>query len=432
MAIVGRPNVGKSTLFNRIAGSRTAIIEDKPGTTRDRLSKEISWEDYRFTLIDTGGYEKSPETGLRRKIKEQVEIAVQQANVIVAVFDGRAGILPDDLDVLEYVRKSGKPMVIAVNKIDHPTRANEVYQFYQFGAGEPVAISAYHNIGIDKLLEQITSRLSPITAVPTSKEEIKIAIVGRPNVGKSMLLNSIIHEERCIVDEIPGTTRDTIDTIFQVEDYNIVLIDTAGIRRSGRIEQGIEKYSIIRAKNAIDRSDIALLVVDAQEGLAAQDEHIGGLVQKSGKGTVLIINKWDLTSNIDAKENIDSMIGRFKFLDYAPILRTSALTGFEVNTIIPASIDVYRERKKHINTAELNTFLQKVLANHPPPTRSGRRLKILYITQAESPPPTFIIFVNDEKLVHFSYKRHLENQLRKAYGFSGNPISMIFRPRRKE
>jgi GTP-binding protein len=427
IAIVGRPNVGKSTLFNRLLGERRAIVEDIPGTTRDRLYAEITWGEFSLTLIDTGGLETSPETPLRQQVKEQVQLAIEDADVILFLVDAREGVMPDDLEIADLLRRSKKPVTLAVNKIDHPKQQSETLQFYELGLSEPLPISAYHGRGIDELLDSVIAHLSPPPSLPTEPEMIKLAIVGRPNVGKSMLLNAILGEERVIVDEAPGTTRDAVDTMLSYAGDRFLLIDSAGIRRRGRIEGGVERYSVLRALRAIERADVALLVTDATEFITDQDAHIASYILQAFKGMVLIVNKWDLIPEKDVAGWTREIRKKLKFIPYVPLLFLSARTGQGVKQVLPVAKKVYEERMKRIPTSLLNSLVRAAVASHSPPTKKGKQLKILYVTQAEVNPPTFVFFVNDARLVHFSYQRYLENRLRHVFGFEGTPLRFIFR-----
>lgn len=430
VAIVGRPNVGKSTLFNRIAGQRKAIVEDMPGTTRDRIYSDASWLEREFSLIDTGGYELQPTNDIRQKVKEQVTLAIEEADILLFIVDGLEGVVPADIETAEMLRRSGKPILLAVNKLDSARKKNDALVFYELGIGDPIPISAYHGAGTADLLDKLVGLLPPRpVGAPAAAPMMKLAIVGRPNVGKSMLLNAFLGKERAIVSEVPGTTRDAVDTILETGGQKILLIDTAGIRRAGRIERGVERYSVMRAMEAIDRCDIALLVIDAAEILAAQDTHIAGYIKKAWKSLIVVVNKWDLASGLDKNEISAGILDRLKFFPTMPVLYVSALTGEGLKKILPAAAQVYEERQKRIPTALLNGIIRNALASNPPPSVKGRRLKILYVTQAEINPPTFIFFVNDAKLRHFSYDRYVENKLRAVFGFMGTPLRFIFKTR---
>ncbi len=429
VAIVGRPNVGKSTLFNKLVGARLAIVEDLPGTTRDRVYADITWGDRDITLIDTGGLEPRPESGIRRKVQDQAEAAIREADAIVFVVDVIEGVTIPDAEVAEALRRSRKPVVLAVNKADNERRRSEAFAFHELGIGEPIAISAHHGAGVSDLMDEVTAMLPAPAPAEVQPDALKVAIVGRPNVGKSMLLNAILGKERAIVSETPGTTRDAIDILFEYGGEPVVFIDTAGIRRRGRIESGIERYSVMRTLRAISRADVVILVTEAGEVVAAQDAHIAGYVQQAVKGMVVVVNKWDLAGGlgIDAVECALEVEQRLRFFPGVPILFVSALTGAGVEGVLPTAKDVSQQRQKRIPTAALNNEIARFVAEHSPPSVRGRRLKISYVTQAEASPPTFVFFVNDPKLLHFSYHRYLENRLRQGFGFAGVPLKLIFK-----
>lgn len=446
VALVGRPNVGKSTLFNRIVGQRLAIVEDVPGTTRDRLYADAEWSGRSFTLVDTGGIElvegidRQAQRGaealgvasadFRREIRQQAEAAIAEADVIVFLVDAKEGITAGDLDVAEVLRRSAKPTILAANKADNVDRRLGAVEFFELGLGEPLAISALHGLGTGDLLDAIVER---IPAVPEEEEQagLKIAIVGRPNVGKSSLLNALLGAERAIVSDIPGTTRDAIDTQLLWQGEPVVLIDTAGIRRRGRIEPGIEKYSVMRALRAVQRADVVALLLDATQGVTAQDSHVAGYVLDEWKSILIVVNKWDLVEkdSYTTVQFTQHIRNELKFLDFAPVLFVSAKTRQRVNRIIPLAQKIYKERNTRIPTAELNRLVQNALMQHQLPSKSGRRLKFYYATQAEVAPPTFVLFVNDAELVHFTYQRFLENRIREQFSFEGTPIKLVFRSR---
>jgi GTP-binding protein len=429
VAIVGRPNTGKSTLLNRIVKRPAAITEDLPGTTRDRNTADVNWGGVDFTLVDTGGLEIEPSSTISRGVKSQVEAAIAEASVIVVVVDAKDGIIPADTEIADLLRRSKKPVLVAANKADNAKLEMQALEFYELGLGEPLPISAHHGRGVAELLDKIVELLPKQETAKIKPESIKIAIVGRPNVGKSALLNALVGEERAIVDETPGTTRDAIDTEFDFEGQDVLLIDTAGIRRRGKINRGVEQYSIIRTFRAIDRAEIALLLLDATEMVTAQDTHIAGYIQEAAKGIIIIINKWDLIENKSMAAWNKAVKGSFKFASYAPILYTSAKTGQGVDKVMPQVIQVYRERQKRLPTSAVNNIIQQAVAAHNRPSSQGKQLKIYYATQAEANPPTFVFFTNDARLVHFSYHRYLENQLRQAFGFTGTPIRLKFKTR---
>ena len=429
VAIVGRPNVGKSTLLNRVVGKPLAIIEDKPGTTRDRNMADVAWGGVEFTIVDTGGLELAPDSAVGRGILAQIETAIEQANVIIDLVDVTGGLTPVDFEVADLLRRANKPVLLAANKADNAQRETEALEFYQLGLGDPIPISAHHGRGVAELLDKVVELLPAAGPAPEETEPIKVAIVGRPNVGKSMLLNALVGDERAIVDATPGTTRDAVDTRIDFEGQSVLLIDTAGIRRRGRVQPGVERYSVIRSMRAIDRADITLLVLDATETATSQDTHIAGYIQEAVKGIIIVINKWDLIEEEDIAKWTERIQGQFRFASYAPILYTSAKTGQGVSEIMPRVIQVYRERLKRLPTATVNNVVQEAAAAHTRPRDGTRQLKIFYVTQAEVNPPTFVFFTSDAKLVHFSYRRYLENKLRQAFGFTGTPLRLIFRTR---
>jgi GTP-binding protein len=429
VAIVGRPNTGKSTLLNRVAGKRLAIIEDMPGTTRDRNLAEVTWGGTEFTLVDTGGLEIKPDTAIARGIKAQIETAIKEADVIIDLVDVNDGVTPADYEVADLLRKANKPVILAANKADNDRLEAGAPEFYELGLGEPIAISAYHGRGVADLLDKIVSLLPATPSTGAKDEAIKVAIVGRPNVGKSMLLNALTGESRAIVDETPGTTRDAVDTRFDFHGQSVLLIDTAGMRRRGRIKGGVERYSVMRTHRAIDRADIVLLVIDATEAVTTQDTHVGGYIQQAAKGMIIVVNKWDLIEDKDTQGWDKHIKSQFKFASYAPILYTSAKSGQGVAKIMPEVSHVYRERLKRPATAVVNNVIQQAVVSHTRPRKRGQQLKIFYATQAEVNPPTFVLFTNNAKLIHFSYQRYLENKLRQAFGFTGTPLRLIFKTR---
>ncbi|MFQ5997060.1 MAG: ribosome biogenesis GTPase Der [Dehalococcoidales bacterium] len=429
VAIVGRQNVGKSTLLNRVAGKPLAIVEDLPGTTRDRVFAPVSWQEVEFTLVDTGGLELVPGSTIAQEVKEQVDMAIMEADVILFLVDVKSGVVPSDLEVADVLRQVSKPMLLVANKADNDKLEAGAVEFYELGLGEPLAISAYHGRGTAELLDSIVSLLPAPVPVETEPEVMKVAIVGRPNVGKSMLLNALVGGKRAIVDEAPGTTRDAVDTLVDFDGQSMLLIDTAGIRRRGRIGAGVEKYSVIRALRAIDRSDIVLVVLDATETVTAQDMHIAGYIQQAAKGVVVVVNKWDLIADRNLTAWNKYIRGQLRFITYAPVMYTSAKFGHGVDRLIPQVRQVYQERLKRLSTAEVNDIVQQAVAAHILPRSGRKQLKILYATQAEVNPPTFVFFVNDAKLIHFSYQRYLENKLRQAFGFTGTPLRLVFRTR---
>ena len=429
VAIVGRQNVGKSTLMNRLTGKRQAITEDMPGTTRDRLYVSMNHAGRDFELVDTGGMESLPTDSMAQAVNEQVRSAMKQASVVVFLVDAMTGMAPQDYEIADEVRKSGKPVVIAVNKADNANLSLNAAEFHPLGLGEPIPVSAIHGRGAEDLLDRIVELLPPPeNAIPVT-QQLRIAIAGRANVGKSSLLNYLVGEERSIVSPVPGTTRDSIDTPIDTAGGSVVLIDTAGIRRRGKIESGVEQYSVIRSLNAIDRADVVLIVLDASEPATAQDTHIAGYAKDQGRGLILVVNKIDLLENVDMTEYDRNMASRFKFIPYAERLYVSARTGDGVDRVIPSAFEIQAERSKRIPTPDLNSLVRQALARHAPPSTGGKLLKVLYATQVGVCPPEIVFFVNDPKLVHFSFERFLENRLREVFGFKGTPIKFTFKSR---
>ena len=443
VALVGRPNVGKSTLFNRIVGQKLAVVHDRPGTTRDRQHAEAEWLGKVFTIVDTGGIEDYETVGkglatplaedsapFLREMRQQAELAIAEADVIVLVVDVETGTTSADEEVADLLRKADKPVIIAANKADNPARRLEANEFYGLGFGDLFPISAQHGAGVGDLLDAIAGAMPHQVEDPDEDDErLKIAIVGRPNVGKSSLLNRLLGEERVIVSDVAGTTRDSIDTVIRYHGEEIVLIDTAGIRRRGKIDPTVERWSVLRALKAIKRADVVFLLIDAIEGITAQDTHIAGYVLDENKSVILLINKWDAvekdTFTIEAyKEHIAE---QFNFLPYAPIEFISAKTGQRVGKLIPLAQEVWEERYYRIPTAELNRLINEAMLRQAPPTKSGKRLKIRYASQVAIDPPKFLFHVNDVELAHFSYQRYLENQIRRRYPFTGTPLQLDFR-----
>lgn len=427
VAIIGRQNVGKSTLLNRLAGHRISITEDLPGTTRDRIAVTISWQGREFTLVDTGGLEMQSEGGIARRVREQVTTAIAEADVILFVVDAKDGVTPPDQEVADMLRRANKPVLLVVNKADNPQLEAGAAVFYQLGFGDPLPISAYHGRGTIDLLDKITAMLPETPPAEVQENIIKVAIVGRPNVGKSMLLNALVGEERVIVDETPGTTRDSVDTLVDFQGQSVLFIDTAGIRRPGRVEEKVERYSVGRAMQSIERADIALLVTDATEPLTAQDLHIAGYVQEAAKGIILVVNKWDLVKGRDTKEYERYIRSRLKFMPYTPVLFTSAMFGQGVDKIMSLVRQVYDSRLKRVPSAAVNSIVREAFAAQTPPRTGRKQLKVYKATQTAVNPPTFAFYVNEPKLVHFSYQRYLENRLRQAFGFVGTPLRLVFK-----
>jgi GTP-binding protein len=429
VAIVGRTNAGKSSLLNRVVGKPLAITEDRPGTTRDRNMAGVAWGGAEFTLVDTGGLELAPKTTVGRGVLEQIEAAIKEADVIIDLVDVTEGVTPVDCEVADRLRRAGKPILLAVNKADNARREAEALEFYELGLGDPIPISAHHGRGVGELLDRVVALLPAGMPPPTENEAIKVAIVGRPNVGKSMLLNALVGEARAIVDETPGTTRDAVDTRFDFQGQSVLLIDTAGVRRRGRVQSGVERYSVMRTMRAIDRADVVLLILDATETATSQDTHIAGYIQRAVKGIIIVVNKWDLIEDRNIASWNARIRGQLQFASYAPILYTSAKTTQGIGEIMPRVIEVYRERLKRLPTAAVNDVIQEAVTAHTRPRERARQLRIFYATQAEVNPPTFVFFTNDAKLIHFSYRRYLENKLRQAFGFTGTPLRLIFKTR---
>lgn len=434
VAIVGRPNVGKSTLFNRLAGGLVAIVEDRPGVTRDRLYRDSEWLGRKFTIIDTGGIEfKNEETSIPTQMRRQAEIAIEEADVIVFVLDAQGPLTPDDELIAQTLRRSGKPVVIAANKVENFAKA-ELYELYSLGLGEPIPISAVHGMNVGDLLDAVVAHFPEQEEEEYDPDIIKIAAIGRPNVGKSSLVNALLGEERVIVSNVPGTTRDAIDTAFEHEGKHYILIDTAGMRRKGRIDELTERYSVSRSLRAVDRCDVVLMLIDATEGVTEQDKKIAGYAHEAGKGIILVVNKWDLIEKDDKSMNRyeKEIREELSFMLYVPTLFISAKTGQRVNRLLELVDFVAEQNATRITTATLNSLVREWVHLNPPATDKGRRLKILYMTQVGVKPPTFVCFVNDPELLHFSYKRYLENQLRKSFGFEGSPIRLVIRQKDEE
>ena len=461
VAIVGRPNVGKSTLFNRLVGERVAIVQDEPGTTRDRLYATAEWNSRTFTVIDTGGIELEPGSDIEARVQDQARLAIAEADLILFVVDAEAGLAPVDHDVADTLRRGGKPVILVVNKADNPRRELAANEFYAMGLEPMATVSAAHGRNSGDLADLIVESLPPpheperrrarVESVLTdgegelTDEELaelaeadigppKIAVVGRPNTGKSTFVNRVLGQERMIVSEVAGTTRDPIDTPISVEGQPAVLIDTAGIRRRGSVQQGIEEYSVLRAMKAIARADVAVVLIDGTEGYTAQDAHVAGYVIEEGKGLVLVVNKWDAVEKDEhtADEWLKALRREAPYLEWADIVFASALTGQRVRRVLGEAMRVADERLRRVPTGELNRVISDAVRAHPPAYVRNRLAKIFYATQAGVAPPTFVIFVNDPELIHFSYKRYLENQIREAYGFLGTPIRLVLRQRESE
>ncbi|MFC1984643.1 ribosome biogenesis GTPase Der [Chloroflexota bacterium] len=429
VAIIGRQNVGKSALLNRMAGKPIAIVADLPGTTRDRIFANVSWQGVEFTIVDTGGLEVKPQSAIAQRVEEQAEMAIAEADIIIFLVDVTDGVIPSDQEITDRLRQVSKPMVLVVNKADNARLETEAAEFHELGLGEPLVISAYHGRGISELLNRIIFLLPSPLPTKAEPEAIKVAIVGRPNVGKSMLLNALLGGERAITNDTPGTTRDAIDTLFNFNDQDVLLIDTAGIKRRGRLGGGVERYSAIRALRAVERADVVLLVLDATELLVAQDTHIAGYIQQAFAGIVLIVNKWDMVETESTAECSQYIRSQLRFVNYAPVLYTSAKLKQGVDKVMPQVCQVYQERLKQISAVAVNDVIRQAVATHNLPRRGRKYLKILNATQTEVNPPTFVFSVNDAGLIHFSYQRYLENKLRQSFGFAGTPIRLIFKTR---
>ncbi|MCA9941034.1 MAG: ribosome biogenesis GTPase Der [Anaerolineales bacterium] len=445
IALVGRPNVGKSTLFNRIVGKRLAVVSETAGTTRDRLYAEAEWIGATFLVVDTGGIEllegwhteplSEDSEQFLPLMREQAEMAIQTADVVIMVVDGRGGLTAADREVGEILRRSRKPIFVAANKLESTKLWDTAYEFYELGLGEVFPVSALHGTGVGDLLDAAVEALPPVDEEAEAKDDsMKVALVGRPNVGKSTLLNKLLGEERAIVSPIAGTTRDAIDIKLTYEGQVVTLVDTAGIRRRGKIDPGVEKYSVLRALRALHRADVALLLIDAVEGLTAQDTHIAGMITEENVSVILLVNKWDAVEKdtFTVNQYTDALRQGLNFMPYVPVLFISALTGQRVNRILPEVLRVHEGRAHRIPTGEMNKIMRDAVSKHAPPSKGGIRVKFFYATQVSVAPPTFVFFVNKPEWVHFSYQRYLENQIRQAYPFPGTPIRLIFRPRSED
>lgn len=431
IAIVGRPNVGKSTLLNRLVGRRFAVISDFPGTTRDRVFASVTWKGQELTLIDTGGWQPKSSSALERKVKQQVEAAIAQAEAIIFMVDARDGVIATDEELAEALRTINKPVVLAVNKVDSERQEDHLGDFYRLGMGPPLAISAYHNRGIEALMSAVLAFVTPLAESAAAAGEIKLAIVGRPNVGKSTLLNALLGDERAIVHEAPGTTRDALDTTITWNKKNILLVDTAGIKRRGRVDAGIDYYSLVRALQAINRCDVALLLIDATEFITAQDFHIASYVLEAGKGLVLLVNKWDTIPGGQRREFKQLVEKRSNFMYYIPMLYLSAESGEGIGRVLPLACQVWRERQKRLSDSAVNTAITEAVESHPPPRAGTRRLKVFQARQDRSRPASFVLQVNDPRLVQSPYQRYLERKLRSQFGFRGVPLELTFTPSRR-
>ena len=432
VAVVGRPNVGKSTLFNTIAGKQISIVQDTPGVTRDRIYAEGNWLNYYFTMVDTGGIEPISDDVLLKQMRSQAELAIETADVIIFVTDVKSGVVDADYEVAEMLRRSKKPIVLCVNKVDSIKKyGNDIYEFYQLGLGEPFPVSAANHLGLGDLLDEVVKHFPKEGLEEEEDGTLKIALIGKPNVGKSSLTNKLLGENRVIVSDIAGTTRDAIDTEVTYNGTPYIFIDTAGLRRKGKVTEDIERYSVIRTVAAVDRADICIVLIDAVEGITDGDTRIAGIAHESGKGVIIAVNKWDLVEKNDKtmQEFTKQLKEKFAYMDYAEYLFISAETGQRIHKIYELVNMIHDNQVMRINTGVLNEILARATAMKQPPSDKGKRLKLFYITQASVAPPTFVIFVNDRELMHFSYTRYIENQIRENFGFRGTPIRFIIRER---
>lgn len=429
VAIVGRPNVGKSTLFNYLIGHRLSIVEDTPGVTRDRIYADVEWTGHRFTLVDTGGIDTVSPDVLLKQMRYQAQLAIEEADLVLFMTDGRQGVTTADIEVASILRNSKKPILLVVNKLDDQNRFVDATEFYSLGLGDPMPISAANSLNLGDLLDMIVEMLPKEDSEPYPEDVVRIAVIGRPNVGKSSLVNSILGQNRAIVSDIPGTTRDAIDSYFERDDKKYVIIDTAGLRRKSKIPDGIERYSVVRSLRAVDKSDICFMLIDAQEGVLEQDKRILGYAHDRGKGIIFVVNKWDLVDkdHRTADQFTKELQAEVLFASYAPIIFVSAKTGQRVQKTLELVNAVSLEQNKRVSTSALNELIKEATVTTPPPSERGKRLKISFSTQASVKPPTFILFVNDPELMHFSYARFLENRLRDVYGFVGTSIRLICR-----
>ncbi len=435
IAIVGRPNVGKSTLFNRLTSARTAIEEKMPGVTRDRLYGLCDWRGKNMVVIDTGGITFGGDDQITTQVQKQVTLAIEEAQVIIFLLDGREGLTALDEEIANLLRRSGKTVLPVVNKLDILSIEDERYGFFGLGFGEPLAVSASHGRGIGELLDLVYEKMpaDPSESRPGLEDLVKVAVIGRPNVGKSSLINTLLGKERVVVSREPGTTREAVDTYFHYDDHRCLLIDTAGIRRKSKVKDAVEYYSVLRSLKAVQRADIALLVIDGESGITEQDQKLAGYVDEVGKGLILVANKWDLVrADENARQSfIKDLRRKFPFVSYAPYLFVSALSGWRMDRLFPVVLQAWQEQHKRIPTALLNELLEDALTVNPPPPVKGKQVKIYYGTQPEVKPPKFVFFANEPELIHFSYRRYLENRLREAFGFTGTPIEVKFKRRER-
>jgi GTP-binding protein len=435
VAVVGRPNVGKSTLFNAIAGERISIVKDTPGVTRDRIYADVSWLDHNFTLIDTGGIEPESKDIILSQMREQAQIAIDTADVILFLTDVRQGLLDADSKVADMLRRSAKPVVLVVNKVDSFEKfMPDVYEFYNLGIGDPFPVSASSRLGLGDMLDEVVRHFPDYNPAEEEDDRPKVAIIGKPNVGKSSLINKLAREDRVIVSDIAGTTRDAIDTAVKFQDREYVLIDTAGLRRKNKIKEEIERYSIIRAVTAVERADVCIIVIDAQEGVTEQDAKIAGIAHDRGKGIIIAVNKWDAIEKDDRTmyQHTDRIRQVLSFMPYAEIMFVSAKTGQRLPKLFDQIDMVIANNSMRVSTGVLNEIVAEAVALQQPPSDKGKRLKIYYVTQASVKPPAFVIFVNDKELMHFSYTRYLENRIRESFGFRGTALRFIIRERKED
>ncbi|BBH21013.1 GTPase Der [Paenibacillus baekrokdamisoli] len=434
IAIVGRPNVGKSTIFNRIIGDRLAIVEDKPGVTRDRIYSAGEWNGRAFSVVDTGGIEIDGEDQIMKSVRMQAELAIEEADVIIFMVDAKDGLTIADDEVAQMLLRSRKPIVVAVNKVDNLNRHDDIYEFYNLGFGTPIGISGAHGMGIGDLLDAAVEKLPELTEEHYEDDVIRVALIGRPNVGKSSLVNALLGEERVIVSDVAGTTRDAIDTPFERDGQKYVLIDTAGMRKRGKVYETTEKYSVMRALKAIERADVVLVLINGEEGIIEQDKHIAGYAHEAGKASIFVVNKWDVVEKDEKtmKNFTQDIREQFLFMTYAPIVFLSALTKQRLHKLLPIVTRASEQHALRIQTHLLNDVLSDAIAINPPPTDKGRRLRINYATQVAVKPPTIVLFANDPDMMHFSYERYLENKIRAAFDFEGTPIRIFTRRKSDE
>ncbi|MBM7564472.1 ribosome biogenesis GTPase Der [Paenibacillus sacheonensis] len=434
IAIVGRPNVGKSTIFNRVIGDRLAIVEDKPGVTRDRLYGTGEWNGRAFSIVDTGGIEIDGEDEIMKSVRMQAELAVEEADVIIFMVDAKAGLTHADDEVAQMLLRSRKPIVVAVNKVDNLNRRDDIYEFYNLGFGDPIAISGAHGMGVGDLLDAAVEKLPEIEEEQYDDDVIRVALIGRPNVGKSSLVNALLGEERVIVSNVAGTTRDAIDTPFERDGQKYVLIDTAGMRKRGKVYETTEKYSVMRALKAIERADVVLVLINGEEGIIEQDKHIAGYAHEAGKAAIFVVNKWDVVEKDDkTMHQFEQKIrDHFLFMTYAPVIFLSALTKSRLHKLLPVVVNVSEQHAMRIPTHLLNDVVSDAIAINPPPSDKGKRLRINYATQVAVKPPTIVLFANDPDMMHFSYERYLENKIRAAFQFEGTPVRIFTRKKSDE